>query len=88
MTDDELDLEAQWLKRELEKTYPRARALMDEVDANDYEAVCLFESDMEAFSNQYGREPKEPLEWLTWRRDRRREEIELMRGVTKFETRV
>jgi hypothetical protein len=50
----------QWLKRELEKTYPRARALMDEVDANDYEAVCLFESDMEAFSNQYGREPKGP----------------------------
>ena len=41
MTDDELDLEAQWLKRELEKTYPRARALMDEVDADDYEAVCL-----------------------------------------------
>ena len=88
MTDDVVDLEAQWVKRELENTYRRARALMDEVDANDYEAVCLFESDMEAFSNQYGREPKEPLEWLTWRRDRRREEIELMRGVTKFETRV
>jgi hypothetical protein len=58
MTDDEVGLEAQWLKREFEKTYPRARALMDEVDASDYEAVCLFESDMEAFSNQYGREPK------------------------------
>ena len=88
MTDHEFDSEAQWLKRELEKTYPRARALMDEVHANDYEAVCLFESDMEAFSNKYGREPKEPLEWLTWRRDRRREEIELMRGVTNVETRV
>jgi len=49
MTDDEVDLKAQWLKRELEKTYPRARALMDEVDAKDYEAVCLFESDIEAF---------------------------------------
>ena len=55
MTDDEADLEAQWLKRELEQTYPRARALMDEVDADDYEAVCLFESDVEAFSNQYAR---------------------------------
>jgi len=54
MTDDELDREVQWLKRELEKTYPRARALMDEVDGDDYEAVCLFESDVEAFSNQYG----------------------------------
>jgi len=74
-------LETQWLKRELEKTYPRARALGDEVDSNDYEAVCLFESDMEAFSNQYGREPKEPLEWLTWRKNRCREEIELMRDV-------
>ena len=42
---------------------------MDEVDADDYEAVCLFESDVEAFSNQYGREPKEPLEWLAWRKD-------------------
>jgi len=88
MTDDVVDLEAQWVKRELENTYRRARALMDEVDANEYEAVCLFESDMEAFSNRYGREPMEPLEWLTWRRDRRREEIELMRGVTKVETRV
>jgi len=58
MTDDEVELEAQWLQRELEKTYPRARALMDEVDANDYEAVCLFESDMEAFCDRYGREPK------------------------------
>ena len=67
MTDDEADLEAQWLKRELEKTYP-----------DDYEAVCLFESDVEAFSNQYGREPKEPLEWLAWRKDRRREERELL----------
>jgi hypothetical protein len=28
--------EAQWVKPELEKTYRRARALMDEVDANDY----------------------------------------------------
>jgi hypothetical protein len=28
MTDDEVDLEVQWLKRELEKTYPRARALI------------------------------------------------------------
>jgi hypothetical protein len=83
MTDDEVDLEAQWLKRELEKTYPRARALMDEVDAKDYEAVCLFESDIEAFCDQYGREPKEPLEWLAWRKNRRREEIELMRGVMR-----
>jgi hypothetical protein len=83
MTDDEVDLEAQWLKRELEKTYPRARALLDEVDAKDYEAVCLFESDVEAFCEQHGREPAEPLEWLTWRRDRRREEIELMRGVMR-----
>jgi hypothetical protein len=49
---------------------------MDEVDANDYEAVCLFESDMEAFCDQYGREPTEPLEWLAWRKDRRREEHE------------
>ena len=49
-----------------------------EVDADDYEAVCLFESDVEAFSNQYGREPKEPLEWLAWRKDRRREERELL----------
>ena len=81
MTDDEADLEAQWLKRELEKTYPRARALMDEVDADDYEAVCLFESDVEAFYNQYGREPKEPLEWLAWRKDRRREERELLLGA-------
>ena len=88
MTDDEVELEAQWLQRELEKTYPRARALMDEVDANDYEAVCLFESDMEAFCDRYGREPKGPLEWLAWRKDRRREEIELMRDVTKVETRV
>ena len=78
MTDDELDLEAQWLKREFEKTYPRARALMDEVYADDYEAICLFESDVEAFSNQYGREPNEPLEWLAWRKDRRREEHELL----------
>ena len=83
MTDDELDREVQWLKRELEKTYPRARALMDEVDAKDYEAVCLFESDIEAFCDQYGREPKEPLEWLAWRKNRRREEIELMRGVMR-----
>jgi hypothetical protein len=83
MTDDEVDLEAQWLKRELEKTYPRARALLDEVDANDYEAVCLFESDVEAFCEQHAREPADPLEWLTWRRDRRREEIELMRGVMR-----
>jgi|GEM_PF-1497427 hypothetical protein len=83
MTDDEVDLKAQWLKRELEKTYPRARALMDEVDAKDYEAVCLFESDIEAFCDQYGREPKEPLEWLAWRKNRRREEIELMRGVMR-----
>ena len=51
MTDD---VEAQWVKRELEKTYRRARALMDEVDANDYGAVCLFESDMEAFSISTG----------------------------------
>jgi hypothetical protein len=83
MTDDEVDLKAQWLKRELEKTYPRARAIMDEVDAKDYEAVCLFESDIEAFCDQYGREPKEPLEWLAWRKNRRREEIELMRGVMR-----
>jgi hypothetical protein len=81
MADNVVDLEAQWLKREFEKTYHRARALMDEVDAEDYEAVCLFESDMEAFCDQYGREPKEPLEWLAWRKNRRREEIELMRGV-------
>jgi hypothetical protein len=81
MTDDELDREVQWLKRELEKTYPRARALMDEVDGDDYEAVCLFESDVEAFFNQYGREPKEPLEWLAWRKDRRREEHELLLDV-------
>ena len=59
MTDDVVDLEAQWVKRELEKTYHRASALMDEVDADDYEAVCLFESDVEAFCDQYGREPKE-----------------------------
>jgi len=83
MTDDELDLEAQWLKRELEKTYPRARALMDEVDADDYEAVCLFESDVEAFCSQYGRGPKEPLEWLAWRKDRRREEHELLLDVMR-----
>jgi hypothetical protein len=81
MADNVVDLEAQWLKREFEKTYRRARALMDEVDAENYEAVCLFESDMEAFYDQYGREPKEPLEWLAWRKNRRREEIELMRGV-------
>ena len=81
MTDDDIHLEAQWLKRELEKTYPRARALMDEVDADDYEAVCLFERDVEAFSSQYGREPKEPLEWLAWRTDRRREEHELLLDV-------
>ena len=54
---------------------------MDEVDGDDYEAVCLFESDVEAFFNQYGREPKEPLEWLAWRKDRRREEHELLLGV-------
>ena len=54
---------------------------MDEVDADDYEAVCLFESDVEAFSNQHGREPKEPLEWLAWRKDRRREEHELLLDV-------
>jgi hypothetical protein len=30
-----VDFEAQWVKRELEKTYHRARALMDEVDADD-----------------------------------------------------
>ena len=83
MTDDEAGLEAQWLKRELEKTYPRARALMDEVDAKDYEAVCLFESYMEAFCDQYGREPKEPLEWLAWLKDRRREEYELVLDVRK-----
>ena len=83
MTDDVVDLEGQWVKRELEKTYRRARALMDEVDANDYEAVCLFESDMEAFCDQYGREPKEPLEWLAWRKDRRREEHELLLGVMR-----
>ena len=81
MADNVVDLEAQWLKREFEKTYRRARALMDEVDAENYEAVCLFESDMEAFYDLYGREPKEPLEWLAWRKNRRREEIELMRGV-------
>jgi hypothetical protein len=68
---------------ELEKTYRRARALMDEVDANDYEAVCLFESDMEAFCDQYGREPKQPLEWLAWRKDRRREEHGLLLGVMR-----
>ena len=78
MTDDELDREVQWLKRELEKTYPRARALMDEVDGDDYEAVCLFESDVEAFCGQFGREPKEPHEWLAWRKDRRKEEHELV----------
>jgi len=83
MAHNVVDLEAQWLKREFEKTYRRARALMDEVDANDYEAVCLFESDMEAFCEQHGREPAEPVEWLTWRRDRRREEIELMRGFMR-----
>jgi hypothetical protein len=81
--DDVVDLEGQWVKRELEKTYRRARALMDEVDANDYEAVCLFESDMEAFCDQYGREPKEPLEWLAWRKDRRREEHGLLLGVMR-----
>ena len=83
MADDVVNLEAQWLKREFEKTYRRARALMDEVDANDYAAVCLFESDMEAFREQHGHEPAEPVEWLTWRRERRREEIELMRGVMR-----
>ena len=56
---------------------------MDEVDANDYEAVCLFESDMEAFCDQHGREPKEPLEWLAWRKDRRREEDELLLDVMR-----
>lgn len=81
MADNLVDLETQWLQRELEKTYHRARALMDEVDANDFEAVCLFESDMDAYCEQHGHEPVESVEWLTWRRDRRREEIELMRSV-------
>lgn len=54
---------------------------MDEVDANDFEAVCLFESDMDAFCEQHGHEPAVSVEWLTWRRDRRREKIELMRSV-------
>jgi hypothetical protein len=38
---------------------------------------------MEAFCDQYGREPKEPLEWLTWRENRRREEYELMLDVMR-----
>src|SRR5262245_24048812 len=83
MADNVVDLEAQWLKREFENTYHRARALIDEVDAEDYEAVCLFESDMEAFCDQYGREPKERLEWLAWRKDRRREEHELLLCVAQ-----
>ena len=69
MADNLIDLETQWLKRQLEKTYHRARALTDEVDANDYEAICLFESDMEAFCEQHGHEHAEPVEWLAWTRD-------------------
>jgi hypothetical protein len=40
-------------------------------------------SDREAFCDQYGREPKEPLEWLAWRKDRRREEHGLLLGVMR-----
>ena len=40
-------------------------------------------SDIDCVLYQYGREAKEPLEWLAWRKDRRREEHELLLDVMR-----
>jgi hypothetical protein len=78
-----VDLEAQWLKRELEKTYPgRGHSRTRLTPTIMRQSVCL-RATWKRFADSTGGEPAERLEWLTWRRDRRREEIELMRAVMR-----